>query len=99
MCVSELRNIIDADMEKDGWVVVSTVAWKGWRAYLDGRRVRMQIANHAFLSVFVPQGRHRLTMTFLPQSFVIGRAITFLPLAGLVIAGFVRRRRALLRAQ
>ena len=35
-------------MAQDGWIVVSEPAWKGWRAYIDGRRVEIQIANLAF---------------------------------------------------
>src|SRR5207248_2543303 len=31
---------IDADMETNGWMVISEPAWKGWRAYLDERRVQ-----------------------------------------------------------
>src|SRR5947208_14566744 len=43
---------LDAAMEGDGWIVISQTAWKGWRAYLDGRRVEMKYANHAFLGLF-----------------------------------------------
>ncbi len=68
---------ITANMQRDGWIVVSQAAWKGWRAYLDGRRVELQIANHAFLSIFVPAGRHHVRLVYRPESFVIGRAITF----------------------
>lgn len=67
---------IDATMENDGWVVVSESAWKGWRAYVDGHRVRTQLANRAFLGIFVPAGTHRLRLVYLPDSFVIGRAIS-----------------------
>lgn len=85
--------LIAADMENDGWIVISTVAWEGWRAYIDGRRVRIQIANHAFLGVFVPKGRHRVTLTYWPESFVIGRAISLATIAGLALAAVVRQRR------
>ena len=84
-------------MQKDGWLVLSSVAWPGWRMYIDERRVKTHIANHAFVSVFVPKGRHNVRMVYLPQSFVIGRAITFATLAGLLIAAVmvrIRRRDA-----
>jgi hypothetical protein len=82
--------LLDAAMEGDGWIVVSTVAWKGWRAYVDGRRVKMQIANHAFLSVFVPKGTHQVRLVYLPRSFVIGRAISFVTLGMVILAGLRR---------
>jgi hypothetical protein len=87
--------LIDADMAGDGWVVASQSAWKGWRAYIDGHRVQVRFANHAFLGVFVPKGRHRVKLQYLPESFTRGRNISFATLGGLLIAAVVpsaRRR-------
>src|SRR5438128_12404026 len=67
-----------------GWVVVSQPAWKGWRAYIDGRRVQMQTANLAFLGIVVPDGVHNVRVVFLPQSFVIGRAISAVTMLALI---------------
>lgn len=67
---------IDAQMDGDGWVVVSETAWAGWRAYVDGRRVKTTKANAAFLSVYLPRGRHHVRLVYLPQSFVAGRAVS-----------------------
>jgi len=75
---------LDADMQGDGWIVLTESAWKGWRAYLDGRRVKTQRANVAFLSVYVPKGRHAIRFVYLPESFVVGRAISIATLLGLV---------------
>jgi hypothetical protein len=77
---------IDASMEHEGFVVISEEAWKGWRAYVDGHPAKIVRANHAFLGVFVPAGKHTIRLTYLPQSFVIGRAITFGTLAMIVLA-------------
>jgi hypothetical protein len=68
--------LMTANMQRPGWIVASLPAWKGWRAYVDGRRVETQFANHAFLGVCVPQGKHRVRLVFLPRAFVIGRWIT-----------------------
>ena len=84
---------LEAEMQGDGWIVVSTVAWPGWRAYVDGRRVRIHIANHAFLSVFVPRGTHKIRMTYLPETFVIGKWISFATLAGVLAWALTRRVR------
>ena len=89
---------LDAAMEHDGFVVISEAAWKGWRAYVDGRPSKIVRANHAFLGVFVPAGHHSVKLTYLPQSFVIGRAITFGTLGLIALAigvGFLRHRRKL----
>ena len=78
--------LFDATMQSDGFVVVTEAAWPGWRAYVDGRRTRTVIANHAFLAIPVTSGRHAIRLRFLPQSFVIGRAVTLATL--LLIAAY-----------
>ena len=85
---------LDATMSADGWIVVSEAAWKGWRAYVDGRRVRMHYANHAFIGLFVPAGQHRVRLVYLPDSFTRGRAIsvgTLLLVLAVTIARACRR--------
>ncbi|HEX8169447.1 MAG TPA: YfhO family protein [Thermoanaerobaculia bacterium] len=84
--------LLDADMSGDGWIVVSDTAWRGWRAYIDGRRVETTRANVAFLSVFVPKGRHAVRLVYLPQSFVVGRAISGATLLGVFVFALARRR-------
>jgi hypothetical protein len=82
---------LDAEMERDGWVVVSETAWNGWRAYVDGR-VKPQRANAAFLSVYLYQGKHRIQLRYRPDSFVRGRAISAVTLLCIVAFAFIRRR-------
>ena len=82
-----------AQMQRDGFIVISDAALPGWRAYLDGRRVKLLTANHAFLAVYAPASEHRLRLQYLPQSFVVGRAISFATLALIAFFIIVRRRR------
>jgi hypothetical protein len=84
---------LDAAMDEAGWVVVSATHWKGWRAYIDGRRVGTYFANHAFLGVYVPKGQHRVTLKYLPQSFTRGRAISLVTAVALLAFFVVRRCR------
>ncbi len=90
---ARLGYVIDAEMEGDGWIVTSIAAWKGWRAYIDGRRVQTQFANHAFLGVHVPRGKHRVELRYWPESFVWGRAITAATLLAAAIALVLLHRR------
>ena len=86
--------IVEAATSAGGWVVITEPAWDGWRVYIDGRRVQHFYANVAFLGVFVPPGGHTIRLTYLPESFVRGRAISFSTLALLLGGGvFVRLRR------
>ncbi len=99
--VAEVRResgdlIVDAATAAGSWVIITEPAWIGWRVYIDGRRVEHFYANIAFIGVYVPPGGHRIRLTYLPESFVRGRAISLttlvLLLSGLV-AGRIRRRR------
>lgn len=87
--------LFDADMQGDGWVVISDSAWLGWRAYVDDHRVKMSRANAAFLSVYVPAGKHSVRVVYRPASFVRGRAITFATVATIAIAIVLRKRHVL----
>jgi len=83
---------LDAAMEGDGWIVVSICDWKGWRASIDGRRVKTQRANAAFIGIHTPAGRHQVRLVYRPGSFVAGRGITLGTLVGLVGFALIRRR-------
>ena len=85
------RYDIDVDARSAAHVVIADVAWPGWRAYLDGRRVRLESVNLAFLGVYVPAGRHRLRLVYLPDAFVRGRALALGTIVLLLIFA-VRRR-------
>jgi hypothetical protein len=84
---------VTATMLEDGWVVVSETAWKGWRAYVDGKRVQTHYADHAFLGVYVPKGTHKLRVVYEPESFTRGRNITLATIAGLIAYFALRRYR------
>jgi hypothetical protein len=88
------RYEVEATMRSDGWIVVSESAWPGWRAYVDGKRVKTISADIAFFAVFVPAGRHHVRIVYLPDAFVRGRAISFATLGMIVIGlGWKRWRR------
>ena len=88
--------VVEAATAAGSWVVITEPAWDGWRVYIDGRRVAHFYANIAFIGVYVPAGGHKIRLTYLPESFVRGRAISLstlvLLLSGLVRAQIRRRR-------
>jgi hypothetical protein len=83
---------IDADMQGDGWIVVTESSWPGWRAYIDGKRVSTKFANHAFIGVFLYKGKHHVRLTYQPESFTRGRNVSLVTLVG-IVGFFVWRRR------
>jgi hypothetical protein len=82
---------IDADIARQSTVVVSQVAWSGWRATIDDRPLPLVRAHHAFLQLTIPPGRHRVRLAYVPRAFVIGRAISLAAIALLIVIR-VRRR-------
>jgi len=49
----------------------------GWKAYIDGSETKIYKANHNFRGIVVPKGKHRVVFTYLPESFVISKYISF----------------------
>lgn len=83
----------EAEMAREGFVVISDSAWKGWRAFVDGARVPLYRANASFLGVPLPAGRHEVRVVYWPASFVRGRAITLATIAILLLVALVRGAR------
>lgn len=83
---------LDADMEGDGWIVVSICDWKGWRAYLDGRRVRIRRADAAFMGIHSPAGKHHIRLVYRPDSFVLGAVVSLVSIVGVLLFALLRRR-------
>jgi hypothetical protein len=82
--------VLQASMDGGGWVVASEPSWRGWRAIEDGRELRVRHADQAFIAFYLPQGEHRVTLLYRPQSFVAGTWISAATLGALAFA-FIRR--------
>jgi hypothetical protein len=87
------RYEIDAAAQSPARIIITEAAWPGWRASIDGRRVKIEQANRAFLSVYVPQGHHHIRVTYLPEAFVIGRRVSIGTLLILLVMIAIQRWR------
>lgn len=80
------------------WVVVSQTAWRGWEARLPGDRpLPIHFANHAFLGFRVPAGSQEVLLSYRPNGFQAGGAISAAAAAlvvGWAVAAARRRRRS-----
>ena len=74
-------------------LVVSEIAFPGWRAFVDGVETPILRADYMLLGVEVPAGSHQVTLSYEPWSARIGALATALGLAGLltVLALWLRR--------
>lgn len=55
---------IEVTSERDEWLVVSNESVPGWRASIDGVFTKIYYANHAFMGVFVPKGKHKVVFSY-----------------------------------
>jgi hypothetical protein len=82
---------VEVEVDSSGGVLVSSEAfYPGWDSFVDGRRVETLLVNTAFRGAAVPAGRHRVTMRYVPRSFVAGLVLSGAALAVTLIA--LRRR-------
>jgi hypothetical protein len=90
------RVTIAIDGSAPGWLVLTDVWFPGWKCTVDGEEVQVRRANGAFRAVAVPARSHRVEFTFAPRSYFLGRTVTLVALAGVVLflglAGAVRAR-------
>jgi hypothetical protein len=87
-----LELAVDAD--RAAVVGTSIPRWPGWKLAMDGRPAGLLAYNRAFLGFTVPQGRHRAVLTYRPDGFVAGGAISgAAAVTSLVLIVGTRRRR------
>jgi hypothetical protein len=67
---------LDVHLGGAGLVVLSEVYDPNWRAYLDGERVPLLVADHILRAVPVPAGDHVVELRFEPWSLRAGLAVT-----------------------
>ena len=77
---------IEADMCRDGYVVLLDGYAPGWRTTVDGLPATLVKANLAFRAVRVPSGRHRIEMVYRPWSVLVGASVALISLLGTAFA-------------
>lgn len=71
--------------EKDQ-VLLTTIPYdKGWKAYVDGKKVPVQSFKKAFVSIPVTKGEHTIEFVYLPEGFVPGVILFIVCIGGFVV--------------
>ncbi len=86
------REEADVDARAPGLVVFSESAFPGWRARVDGRQQPVLTADYVLRSVYVPAGRHHITLSYEPASYRVGLYLSAVA-AGLFAALLLSGRR------
>jgi hypothetical protein len=90
------RVVVEVHMAEPGYLVLNDTYYPGWRATVDGQRVEILAANHAFRAAQLDTGEHTVVFEYAPASFRLGAWITAgtaLLLAAALIGGALRGRR------
>jgi hypothetical protein len=83
------RLVLNAEMQRAGWLVLSEIFYPGWYATVDGVPANVYRANYIFRAVPLAAGSHRIEMWFMPDSFVVGAIISFVAAATLLTLSIV----------
>ena len=63
---------------------------KGWSAYQDGKKIEIKQAQTGFMKVDVPKGKGTITLSFIPNGFVVGAICSF---TSLLLFGIYNHKR------
>ncbi|MFC2030732.1 YfhO family protein [Chloroflexota bacterium] len=92
-----LHNVeVTANLEQDGYLVLTDAYDPDWRAAVDGRSVPLLRANDVFRAVAVPAGEHTITFHYEPRAVQTGLYVTMAGLAvliAIVVVGLVAAAR------
>lgn len=83
--------LIKAEMENDGFLVLTDLFYPGWKAYVDGKRAEIYLTNYLVRSVYLTKGDHIVEFVYRPISFIIGVTITFIAFVCLMLIWWRKR--------
>jgi hypothetical protein len=76
---------------QDGFLVLSEIYYRGWEAWIDGKRAPVEKVNYTLRGLFVPAGDHRIEFVYRAHSFRNGAMWSLLGLLLLVAGAGVGR--------
>lgn len=82
--------------EKPAYLILSEIWYPGWKAYDNGREIKIQIADYIFRTIHLEKGSHKIIFTFESGSFKTGRNISLLSIiviALIVIFGRIKNKK------
>jgi hypothetical protein len=89
------RVVIDAATDRPGILVLTDVAYPGWRATVDGRGTPVARVDFLLRGIALPPGRHHVELRYRPLSWRVGwitSSVALVVLLALVAVGTRRRR-------
>ncbi len=66
---------LKADLNKEGFLVLSEIYYPGWKAYVDGEEEKIYQANYILRAIYLGPGKHDISFIYDPLSLKVGRFI------------------------
>jgi hypothetical protein len=85
---------LDATTPAPAYLVLSEVYYPGWRADVNGHRVKIWPANFAFRAVYLEPGTHRMRLSFRPTSWIVGLSVSVATWCVILMVVMLTARRA-----
>jgi hypothetical protein len=91
------RLSFEVNLETEGYLFISQPYYPGWRARANNQEVKLEKANYTFSAVYLPAGKHNLTLDFEPPTLLYALPVTLVTLLGglLYLAVYLFRRKTL----
>ena len=92
VAVSTSKNKVFAtyDVQQDTSIFFTIPYDKGWSAYQDGKKIEIKQAQTGFMKVDIPKGKGTITLSFIPNGFIIGAICSF---TSLLLFGIYNHKR------
>ena len=70
------RITVSTETETPGFLVISETWYPGWKAYDNGKEIKIYKADYVLRAVYLDKGNHKVDFVFEPKSLKIGFLIT-----------------------
>jgi len=89
------RVVIEVKAERDCFLLFQDSYYPGWKATVDGRRVRIEQTDIGMRAIKVDKGPHEIEMVFRPGSLMLGAVLTLI--GALLTAAYAWKARPSIR--
>jgi hypothetical protein len=87
------RFVVDVNARDWTLIASSQPDWPGWKAFRNGKRLKLVTINEAFFGFVVPPGKSRIQVVYMPMSWRVGATVSITTLAALLLVGLALRPR------
>jgi hypothetical protein len=76
---------VNITLEDPGFLVLSEIYYNGWKAYDDGKELKIMKGDYIFRTVYLQKGSHLVEFRYEPLSYKIGLIITLTSIVSVIV--------------